>query len=44
MRLLSAAQMAHYTTWFENARRLRTLTSEPKALSLEIAESAEGWG
>ena len=43
-RLLNAAQMAHYATWFVNARRLRTLTSELEALSLEIAESAEGWG
>lgn len=43
-RLLSAAQMARYGTWFENARRLRSLTSELEALSLEIAESAEDWG
>ena len=43
-RLLSAAQMARYATWFENARRLRSLASELEALSLEIAESAEDWG
>jgi len=43
-RLLSADQMARYATWFENAGRLRTLTSELEALSLEIAESAEDWG
>ena len=43
-RLLSAAQMARYGSWFENAKRLRTLTSELEALSLEIAQSAEDWG
>ncbi len=43
-RLLSAAQMARYASWFENARRIRTLTNELEALSLEIAESAENWG
>jgi hypothetical protein len=43
-RLLSAAQMARYARWFENAKRLRTLTSELEALSLDIAESAEDWG
>jgi hypothetical protein len=42
-RLLSPAQMARYASWFENARRLRTLTNELEALSLEIAESAEDW-
>ncbi len=43
-RLLSAAQMARYASWFENAKRLRTLTSELEGLSLDIAESAEDWG
>jgi hypothetical protein len=43
-RLLSAAQMARYAAWFDNARRLRALTIELEALSLEIAESAEDWG
>ena len=43
-RLLSADQMARYATRFENAGRLRALASELEALSLEIAESAEGWG
>ena len=42
-RLLSAAQLARYGSWFENARRIRTLTSELEALSLEVAESAEDW-
>jgi hypothetical protein len=43
-RLLSAAQRARYQSWFENAKRLRRLTSELEALSLEVAESAEDWG
>lgn len=43
-RLLSAAQMARYGPWFENAKRLRNLTTKLEALSLEIAESAEDWG
>ncbi len=43
-RLLSAAQLARYRSWFENAKRIRSLTSELEALSLEIAESAEDWG
>ncbi|MDO8617020.1 MAG: hypothetical protein Q7T33_15025 [Dehalococcoidia bacterium] len=42
-RLLTAAQMARYRSWFDNARQLRTLTSELEALSLDIAESAEDW-
>jgi len=42
-RRLSAEQMARYGAWFENARRLRTLTGELEALSLDIAESAEDW-
>jgi len=43
-RLLSAAQMARYASWFENAKRIRSLTSELEALSLDLAESAEDWG
>jgi hypothetical protein len=43
-RLLSAAQMARYRSWFENARQVRTLARELEALSLDIAESAEDWG
>ncbi len=36
--------MARYRSWFENAKRIRSLTSELEALSLDIAESAEDWG
>jgi hypothetical protein len=43
-RLLSAAQLERYRDWFANARRIRDLTGELEALSLEIAESAEDWG
>jgi hypothetical protein len=42
-RLLSAAQMAHYGIWFENAKQLRRLTTAIEALSLDIADSAEDW-
>ena len=38
-RLLSAAQMARYRGWFENAKLVRSLTSELESLSLDIAES-----
>jgi len=43
-RLLSSAQMARYRSWFEDAKQVRSLTSELEALSLDIAESAEDWG
>lgn len=43
-RLLSAVQVARYGSWFENAKRIRTLASELEALSLDVAESAEDWG
>jgi hypothetical protein len=43
-RLLSAAQMARYRGWFENAKLVRSLTSELESLSRDIAESVEGWG
>lgn len=43
-RRLSAAQMARYADWFENAKRLRALTSELEALSLDLARSSEDWG
>ncbi len=43
-RLLSAGQMERYRDWFANARRIRELTGELEALSLEIAASTAGWG
>ena len=42
-RLLTEEQMERYRGWFDNAKRLRALASELEALSLDIANSAEGW-
>lgn len=42
-RLLSPDQLARYQPWFDNARRLHELTAELEALSLRVAERAEGW-
>jgi len=42
-RLLSEEQMERYREWFDNAKRDRALLGELEALSLAIAESAEGW-
>jgi hypothetical protein len=35
--------IADNKSWFANARRLRTLTAELKALSLQEMAAAEGW-
>ena len=43
-RTLSPAQAERYEPWFEDARRLRALSAELEALSLRIAQDAEGWG
>lgn len=43
-RTLNAEQASRYGLWFEDARRLRALAAELEALSLAIAERAEGWG
>lgn len=42
-RRLSAEQLERYRPWFENRRRLRELVGELEALSLDVAERAEGW-
>lgn len=42
-RTLSPAQYQAYGSWFANARRLRALTAELQALSLEEMARAEGW-
>lgn len=42
-RRLSVEQAERYRPWFENRRRLRELTAELEALSLEAAERAESW-
>jgi Family of unknown function (DUF6788) len=42
-RRLTAEQLERYKPWFDNDRRLRQLTKELEALSLQAAEHAEGW-
>ena len=42
-RTLTPEQCQRYKPWFDNARRLRELTTELEALSLRTAEDAEGW-
>ncbi len=42
-RWLSAEQAERYEDWFSNAKRARHLLTELEALSLRIAERAEGW-
>ena len=42
-RWLSNEQLERYEEWFANARRVRDLLTELEALSLRIAERAEGW-
>lgn len=43
-RLLTAAQLARYQPWMDNAARLRDLVHELEALTLHAVEHAEGWG
>lgn len=43
-RTLSAEQARRYQPWFDDARRLRALAAELEALSLMLAQTAEGWG
>ena len=42
-RRLTQAQYDAYAAWFANARRLRALTAELEALSLQEMARAEGW-
>jgi hypothetical protein len=42
-RRLTPEQLERYQPWFENDRKLRQLTKELQALSLQAAEEAEGW-
>ena len=42
-RTLTPAQYQAYAPWFANARRLRALTAELQALSLQEMARAEGW-
>ena len=43
-RTLTPEQASRYQPWFDDARKLRALTTELEALSLGLAQSAEGWG
>jgi len=43
-RRLTAEQADRYRPWLENNRRLRELINELEALSLKLAQDAEGWG
>jgi hypothetical protein len=42
-RTLTPAQYQTYASWFANARRLRALTAELEALSIEEMARTEGW-
>jgi len=42
-RTLTPEQADRYAPWFNDARRLRTLSAELEALSLKLANHAEGW-
>ena len=42
-RNLTDDQLARYRPWFDNAQRLRQLLAELEALTLRIAQRAEGW-
>ena len=41
--LLNQQQMNRYKPWFDNAKKLRALTADLEALSLDIANTTEGW-
>jgi hypothetical protein len=43
-RTLTPEQTERYAPWFDDARKLRALSAELKALSLHIAQDAERWG
>lgn len=43
-RNLTPEQARRYRPWLQNNRRLRQLTSELHALSLQATAEAEGWG
>lgn len=42
-RTLTPDQARRYEPWFANAQRLRALSAKLEALSLQIANRAEGW-
>ena len=42
-RRLTPEQAERYAPWFENARKLRAITTQLEALSLQAAEHTNGW-
>jgi hypothetical protein len=42
-RTLTPEQASRYQPWFDDARQLRALTAQLEALSLKLAQGAEGW-
>jgi len=40
---LNTDQMDRYRPWFDNAKKIRSLTADLEALTLEIANTTEGW-
>jgi hypothetical protein len=43
-RTLTPEQARRYQPWFDDARQLRVIAAELEALSLRLAQAAEGWG
>ena len=43
-KLLTPEQLDRYQPWLDNARRLRELTVELEALTIQTVKEAEGWG
>lgn len=43
-RTLTPDQAERYGPWFQHARQLRALSAQLEALSLKLAQDAEGWG
>lgn len=43
-RLLSEEQLADYQTWFDNARKLKTLISQLEERPLDVIDKDERWG
>jgi hypothetical protein len=43
-KLLTAEQLSRYQPWLDNAARLRELTTELEALTVQAVKHAEGWG
>jgi hypothetical protein len=42
-KLLAPEQLARYQPWIDNARKLRQLTGDLEALTIQAVHHAEGW-